>query len=163
MPGRWAGSSETLPTAATLVARIAELPTLATGDLQQAWAEAWGAPPPKGARRRFLALGIAWRWQAMLLGGFSRNLERRLASLEAAARSGQTLDADQPTPARQLPPGTRLIRDWRGERHEVHVVEGGFIWRGKTRRSLSVIASEIAGGRRNGPAFFGLRDKEASR
>jgi len=42
-----------------------------------------------------------------------------------------------PRPARQL-----LPREWRGERHEVHVVEGGFIWRGRTRRSLSVIASE---------------------
>jgi len=37
----------------------AELPTLATRDLQQAWTAAWGAPPPKGARRRCLALGIA--------------------------------------------------------------------------------------------------------
>jgi len=152
-----AGLAEKLPTAATLAQRIAELPGLATRDLQQAWTAAWGAPPPKGARRRFLALGIAWRWQATLLGGPSRNLARRLTSLEAAARAGQTLNPDRPPSARQLLPGTRLVRDWRGERHEVHVVEGGFIWRGRTQKSLSAIASEIAGGRRNGPAFFGLR------
>ena len=65
-----------------------------------------------------------------------------------------------PTPRRFF---SRLLRDWRGERHEVHVVENGFIWRGKTRRSLSAIASEIAGGRRNGPAFFGLRNGNAVR
>ena len=151
--------AEQLPTAATLAERIAALPTLATRDLQQAWTAAWRAPPPKGARRRFLALGIAWRWQATLIGGPSRSLARRLANLESAVRAGQRLDPDRPAAARPLPPGTRLIRDWRGERHEVHVVEGGFIWRGRTRRSLSVIASEIAGGRRNGPAFFGLRRK----
>jgi Protein of unknown function (DUF2924) len=142
--------------------RIEELPALPTSALQQAWKAAWGVAPPKGARRRFLMLGIAWRWQAMP-GSPSRNLERRLAALEATYRSGQGVATDRSAAHRTLLPGTRLVRDWRGERHEVHVVEGGFIWRGHTRRSLSAIASEIAGGRRNGPAFFGLRDGRGPR
>ena len=162
-PPAVAGSADVPPDALALTRQIEELPTLPTSALQQAWIAAWGAPPPKGARRRFLMLGIAWRWQAAVLGGSSRSLERRLAALEAACRSGQKIDPDRPTAARPLLPGTRLLRDWRGERHEVHVVEGGFVWRGKTRRSLSAIASEIAGGRRNGPAFFGLRNRGAAR
>jgi hypothetical protein len=157
-----AGPSDALPNAVTLKWRVEELLTLPTIALQEAWSTAWGVPPPKGARRRFLMLGIAWRWQAAVLGGPSRSLERRLAALEAACRSGPKIEPGRST-ARPLLPGTRLVRDWRGERHEVHVVEDGFIWRGKTRRSLSAIASEIAGGRRNGPAFFGLRDGIAVR
>lgn len=157
-----AETADTARVVATLQSQIEELPRLPTTELQQAWTAAWGAPPPKGARRRFLMLGIAWRWQAAALGGPPRTLERRLAALESTCRAGQKIEPGRQVAARPLLPGTRLVRDWRGERHEVHVVEDGFIWRGKTRRSLSAIASEIAGGRRNGPAFFGLRDGGAA-
>jgi hypothetical protein len=55
-------------------------------------------------------------------------------------------------------PGTQLIRIWKGDPHEVRVTETGYLWRGRSWASLSVIAREITGARRNGPAFFGLRD-----
>ena len=71
-----------------LQARIAALSELPIAELRQAWSAAWGAPPPKGARRRLLMLGIAWKWQAEVEGGFSKPLERRLATLEAAFRQG---------------------------------------------------------------------------
>jgi hypothetical protein len=158
-----AGSADTSRVFTTLQRQIEDLPKLQTTELQEAWAAAWGAPPPKGARRRFLMLGIACRWQAAALGGPPRALERRLAALEFTYRTGQKIEPGPHVTARPLLPGTLLVRDWRGERHEVHVVEDGFIWRGKTRRSLSAIASEIAGGRRNGPAFFGLRDGGTAR
>jgi hypothetical protein len=55
-----------------------------------------------------------------------------------------------------LRPGSRLIRAWGGETHEVLVTEGGFVWRSKTWASLSIIAREITGARWSGPRFFGL-------
>ena len=55
-------------------------------------------------------------------------------------------------------PGSRLIRVWKAERHEVEVTETGYLWRGRSWASLSSVAREITGVRRNGPAFFGLRD-----
>jgi len=134
------------------------LPDLPLCELKQAWAASWGSPPPKGARRRFLLLGIAWRWQVRIHGGFSRATERRLATLEATVREGHRIEPDCVKPAPRLLPGARLLRQWRGERHEVHVVEGGYIWQGRTHASLSAIARAITGSRRNGPAFFGLRD-----
>ena len=42
-----------------LEARIGALPGLSIADLRQAWSATWGSPPPKGARRRLLMLGIA--------------------------------------------------------------------------------------------------------
>ena len=60
----------------------------------------------------------------------------------------------------RLRPGARLIREWRGETHEVLVTEDGFLWRGENWRSLSVIAREMTGTRWSGPRFFGL-DKSA--
>ena len=54
-------------------------------------------------------------------------------------------------------PGARLLRDWRGTRHEVHVTHTGYLWQGKSFGSLSSVAKAITGVNRNGPAFFGLR------
>ena len=143
-----------------LEARIGSLPGLSIADLRQAWSAAWGAPPPKGARRRLLMLGIAWKWQAELHGGYARSAERRLAALEADFR--QQSAAPRPnghrSAAERLPPGSRLIRVWQAERHEVEVTETGYVWRGQSWTSLSAVAREITGTRRNGPAFFGLRD-----
>ena len=139
---------------------MAELPI---GDLRQAWSEAWGAPPPKGARRRLLMLGIAWKWQAAIHGGLAKPLERRLAALEAGPRSGAVDGAASARAAiRQLMPGARLIRVWKGEHHEVQVTETGYLWRGHSWKSLSAIAGAITGCPRNGPAFFGLRHGDAA-
>ena len=151
------------PDVQALEHRIRALAELPVGALKQAWTEAWKAPPPKGARRRLMMLGIAWKWQAEVHGGFSKPLERRLATLEAAFRQGGApkLEGSGASRQRRLRPGARLIRIWKGERHEVQVSPTGYHWDGRDWRSLSVIAREITGSRRNGPAFFGLRDGAA--
>ena len=165
MPGlsETGGADVAPPPAEALEARIEALPGLSIADLRQAWAAAWGRPPPKGARRRLLMLGIAWQWQAELHGGFSRSAERRLAPLEAAFRqsAAPSPNGHRPSSQGRLVPGSRLIRVWKAERHEVEVTETGYLWRGQSWASLSSIAREITGTRRNGPAFFGLRDKDA--
>ena len=56
-----------------------------------------------------------------------------------------------------LLPGTRLVRDWQGVQHEVTVLSGGFEYRGRRFKSLSVIARTITGTRWSGPLFFGMR------
>ena len=144
--------------------RIADLAGLPIADLRLAWSDAWGTPPPKGARRRLLMLGIAWKWQADILGGMSRQLERRLEALQAGFRQGGAVDARgaRQASAPRLLPGTRLVRAWGDERHEVIVTETGFLWRRSCWTSLSAIARAITGSRRNGPAFFGLRDGDAA-
>jgi len=110
-----------------------------------------------------MMLGIAWKWQAEVHGGFGRPLERRLATLEAAFRQGGApkLEGSGASRPRRLQPGARLIRIWKGERHEVQLTQSGYHWRGRDWRSLSVIAREITGGRRSGPAFFGLARRAA--
>jgi hypothetical protein len=52
-------------------------------------------------------------------------------------------------------PGTRLIREWRGQTHEVTVLDEGYEWQGVRYRSLSPIARAITGSRWSGPRFFG--------
>jgi hypothetical protein len=157
------GTAGTVPPQGELRARIRGLAHLPIGDLKLAWCEPWGASPPKGARRRLLMLGIAWQWQAEVHGGHNPMVTRRLAKLEANVRDDSTTEAGRETdagPPRPMP-GTRILRVWKTERQEVHVTETGYLWRGRSFSSLSAIAREITGGRRNGPAFFGLRDGAA--
>jgi len=149
------------PDTSNLHRRIEALADLDNVALRLAWQSAWGSAAPKGARKRFLMLGIAWKWQAEVFGGFSRELARRLSALEGPGRVAST-NGDKPaTKALSIPrplPGTRILRDWQGERHEVHVTEQGYLWRGKTFGSLSGVAKAMTGVSRNGPKFFGLRD-----
>jgi len=62
--------------------------------------------------------------------------------------------------------GTRLVREWGGQRHEVTAIEGGYEYNGRWYKSLSAIAKAITGAHWSGPQFFGLRTakptKEAS-
>jgi Protein of unknown function (DUF2924) len=157
------GADVAPPDARSLEARIRALPELPIGALRGAWTAAWDAPPPKGARRRLLMLGVAWKWQAEIHGGLPKPLAARLAAFEAQLRqTGAVEDAAPGRSGGKLPrPGTRLIRIWRGERHEVQVTGTGYHWRGRDWRSLSAIARQITGGRRNGPRFFGLREGRA--
>jgi hypothetical protein len=52
--------------------------------------------------------------------------------------------------------GTRLVREWNGRTHFVDVSEDGFVFDGKTYRSLSAIAKRITGAHWSGRRFFGL-------
>lgn len=56
-----------------------------------------------------------------------------------------------------LTQGTVLIREWRGKKHEVLVIEGGFQYENSVYKSLSKIAKMIRGCETSGPLFFGLR------
>jgi|SRR5471032_103707 len=101
----------------------------------------------------------------------------RLTTREAAAaqslarvqRAGRVLkafacqDTDKVVLFRKLKPGTTVVREYQGVRHIVTITEGGFVWRGSTYGSLSVIAHAITGAKWNGPRFFGLRDPNTGR
>lgn len=60
-------------------------------------------------------------------------------------------------PVMSLLPGTKLFREWKGEVHEVIVLEHGFEYGGKTYRSLTAITRQITQLGWSGPLFFGLR------
>ena len=66
------------------------------------------------------------------------------------------------TDSRIPPPGSKLTREFRGTTVSVKVLPQGFECHGKRYQSLSAIASEVAGTRWNGLAFFGLTAKRAT-
>ena len=116
--------------------------------LRAEWRRRYGAPPTLRSAP-LLAQMLAWRIQADALGGLDPDLARRL-------RRGVGLGANRS----DLPRGSRLSREWRGEVHEVEVVSDGLQYRGETFKSLSRVATVITGTKWNGRRFFGLDREE---
>ena len=130
---------------ADLEVEVQALEELNLHQLRDKWRERFGAPP-KIRSPNMLRLLLAWRIQALALGGLDRDTRKALARTGRVVAEGQDLGI-----------GTIFRRTWNGEEHLVTVVEGGFEWKGRRFRSLSAAATAIAGTRWNGPRFFGLR------
>jgi len=124
--------------------------------LRDLWSARLGEAPPLMRSPEIMRRMLAYRLQVIVHGQLSLGARRSLERMEAA-RAAPAIKAP-PTPVR-LSPGTTLVRDWKGRRHEVRVLVDGFEHQGQTYRSLSEVARAIAGTRWNGPLFFGLRDK----
>jgi|AERA01.1.fsa_nt_gi hypothetical protein len=140
-------------TSEAITAEVAALALLPHQELRLAWRRYYKAYPPKFVNRNVIELGVAWKIQERAFGGLDAATKRQLDALadELEAKS----DITRPKQL-ELRPGARLVRDWRGEIHEVLVTEEGFQWRGRSWRSLSLIAKEITGTHWSGPRFFGL-------
>ena len=134
--------------------RLAELEALGSVELRTRWREAFGRPAPKHTSRDLLLRALAYRVQEQAEGGLSKTALKRLAALADPQRNGGR--SPRPAAAR-LKTGTRLVREWRGEIHQVTVLDNGFNYRGAQYGSLSQIARAITGTRWSGPLFFGLR------
>lgn len=141
-----------------LAAHLGRLGTLDREGLAAAWIEVFGTPVPRKASRTFLLKAIAHHAQVKATRDVRPAVRKALLQLGRNLRDG-TPPPSLPRSAPSLKPGSRLIRAWQGETHEVTVTsDGRFEWQGRRHRSLSHIATTITGTRRNGPAFFGLRE-----
>lgn len=134
--------------------KLADLPRMAKVDLLELWKESFGKAPAKGMRRDLLVRFLAYRIQEQAYGGLKPETHKRLAEL---ARKFEANPNAMLSEAPQIKPGTRLIRDWRGQSHSVTVLEKGFEHGGKRYASLSQIARMITGTRWSGPLFFGIK------
>jgi hypothetical protein len=133
---------------------IAELPALNKAQLLPIWRRNFDHDPPPKLRKELMVPILAYRMQEKEFGGLSHRARRRLREIAQSLGSGKRPDPDAVSSIR---PGTRLIRRWGGEVHEVSVIDAGFGYRGKQYGSLSRIAREITGTRWSGPLFFGTR------
>ena len=134
--------------------QLADLAQVDKKRLVELWTRLNGQPPSFRASRELLHLALAWKIQARRCGNLKPTVRRRMERLAKAYLRGGSIDLDPPLRYR---PGTVLLRQWRGQRHSVTILEEGYSYNGKTYGSLSQIAREITGSRWNGPAFFGFR------
>lgn len=139
-----------------LAAEMAGLSHLSADDLRRRWADLFGHPPPR-LGNGLLAAAIAHRLQERVLGGLKPSARRALAQAAGNIAAGRAAVA-----APVVRAGTRLIRQWHGEVHEVWVLEDGVSYCGRRYRSLSQVARAITGVRWSGPRFFGLKGREGA-
>ena len=134
---------------------LAMLPGLTRPELLELWQTLWGRAAPAGLRRELMIPILAYRAQEKAFGGLNPETERRLCKRSASLEGGRA----SPPKDRRVKPGTRLLREWRGQTHEVIATERGFLYQGKSQKSLSGIARQITGTRWSGPVFFGLKSR----
>lgn len=143
-------------------AEVAAVGDLTRDELADRWLKIYGVPAPRGARRVFLERAISWHLQAKAFGGIDKETLRSLfkSPVTQSARvdmAGPGEASERSRSTRALPSaGARLIREWHGKTHVVDVVAAGYVWEGKTYKSLSMIARAITGAHWSGPRFFGL-------
>jgi hypothetical protein len=138
----------------SLSEQIATLPSLNKAQLLAIWAANFSKDPPPNLRKELMVPILAYRMQEKEFGGLSHSARRRLREI---ADSLDTKKPSQELPDSAPPNGTRLLRMWKGEMHEVFATGNGYLYRGETYSSLSKIAREITGTRWSGPLFFGVR------
>jgi Protein of unknown function (DUF2924) len=138
------------PTA--LEAEIARLQSLGIAALRAEWASLFKKPPPPSLTKDLLGRMIAYRLQEQVFGGLDRETKRLLANLAAAKTA--------PDLPQRLKPGTVLVRDYQGIRHEVTIRREGYVWRDTVYSSLSAIAKAITGTSWNGRRFFGIESAQ---
>jgi len=139
---------------AALAEKIDKLPSLTKPQLLQIWAQNFKTPPPPNLRKDLMVPILAYRIQEREYGGLSHRARTRLKEIAASLRAqkGPIRNTDSAPDT-----GTKLIRSWKGEIHEVLATASGYMYRGKTYSSLSRIAREITGTRWSGPLFFGVK------
>jgi hypothetical protein len=148
----------------SVLKQIDDLNHMSMDQLRKRWKDLLGTDPGR-LGRNYLIRRLAYRIQELVYGGLSREARQKLSSIG----DGDDAKSKKPLRKRQaanLQPGTRLLRDWHGERYEVVVQEDGFLYDGKKYRSLSAVARAITGSYWSGNRFFGLTPnskKEGSR
>ncbi len=132
--------------------QLAEVAELGMAELRDEWMALFGRPAPR-LSRNLLARAVTHRIQEKAFGRLRPAAARRLRRLAGGIDGG---GANGPSAGPALKPGTRLLREWRGETQVVEVTHEGLVWKGNRYRSLSAVARAITGVRWSGPRFFGL-------
>ena len=112
---------------------------------------------------------IAWQLQAGAESGLPESARQRALGIARtikrpipAARAGSALVHSSvarlisKTDSRLPPPGTVLVKEFRGKQLIVRVLTTGFEYENRIFPSLSAVATEITGTKWNGFLFFGL-------
>src|SRR5580704_17427518 len=137
-------------------AEIAKLRASTRAEILGIWQKLFKKTAPSGIRRELLVPFLAYRMQEQVFGAL------KPSTLTELRRIARGLEKTNGSNRRRNPPraktGTRFIRQWHGETHEVSVAESGYEYRGITYRSLSKIARDITGSRWSGPVFFGQKN-----
>jgi hypothetical protein len=154
---------------------ITALKRLTVGQLRERYASVFGEGTRVG-NKPWLIRRIAWRLQALAEGDLSERARRRAAELANDAdlrlsppRAVSKPSEQTPTETRRRrydqrlpPPGTVIVRHYKGATLQVRVLAHGLSYDGHVYPTLSAVAKAITGSHCNGYLFFRLIPKGAA-
>ncbi len=128
------------------------LQNLTIKELQSMYFEYFNDEVPIGLTKSFLIKDILWKLE---FGENSDILQKRIDKLVSEYSKSKSVNINK---VKQfgVTAGTKFIREFKGEKHEVIAIENGFKYKNKTYKSLSAIANVITGTHWNGKKFFGV-------
>ena len=129
---------------------IDDIKSLPLDILRNEWEKAWGKKPHLRIGQVMLEKSLIYKLNQKT----NPEMDKRLRQLIKDYKQNPKCFDDR---AETLKPGTRLVRNYNGVKHNVIVKELGFEYKNKDYSSLSQIANEITGKRWNGWVFFGLK------
>lgn len=133
---------------ANVNSKLAALKLLTMAELKPLWRKYFDNDPVR-FQHDYMVRRIAYQIQVQAYGGLPKTLRNKLQRLAGEA-------PQEPSNQVKLRPGMRLMREYKGERIHVAVLEDGFEFKGRQYKSLSAISTELMGSRTSGPKFFGL-------
>jgi hypothetical protein len=123
--------------------------------LQEEWFHLFGQRPPHRCSldilRGNLLLNVREKYGECLSDDDKKSLRRTYAQFKKSPH----YRPHAYTP--DIKPGTKFVREWRGDVFEVMVLDKGYEFQGRLYTSLSEITRLITGTRWNGKKFFGVR------
>ena len=138
---------------------ISQLERADAAELRRLWRAGKGADPPRTFTARLMRLALAWDAQAAQEGSETAKVKRNWNRIINDRVAGRRITHTATSLQASAGAGTRLLKEWGGTTNEVMVVEGGATWNGQSYSSLSAVARAMTGTNRNGPKFFGLRER----
>ncbi len=134
------------------------LQNLTQKELQAMYYEYFNIEAPIGLTKSFLIKDILWKLE---FGKNSDILQKRIDKLVSEYSKNKSININK---VKQfgVTAGTKFIREFKGEKHEVIAIENGFKYKNKMYKSLSAIANVITGAHWNGKKFFGLCEPKCS-
>ena len=122
-------------------------------ELREIWKSVFNSNPPPHAKK-VLIPKLAYKLQEIAYGSLSEKSTRDLDDMANQMRKGKKVSRGNRPLA-----GTRIVKNYRGEEHEVIVDEKDFIYRGQRYQSISAIADKITGTNWNGWLFFNMKNR----
>jgi Protein of unknown function (DUF2924) len=113
---------------AAIEVEIGRIRSLDLDALRAEWRKVFKRPPPSCLSKDILGRMIAYRLQEQAFGGLDRQTAKMLDRLARGGKGATELN-------KHLKPGTVLLREYQGERREVTVTPGGYIWRERPSRA----------------------------
>ena len=135
-----------------MIEEFDRLKQLSKNELKINYSEIFNCIAPKGYTKSYLIKEIVWQEKYNKLPD---DLQNRINNLIAEYEKMKSVNIKKVRKF-EVTIGTKFIREFKGEKHEVIAIENGFRYKDNTYKTLSAIANIITGTHWNGKKFFGV-------